>query len=184
MCLGVWFTEVAILRTHRLILAKDIVHSQPRGETALMRLVVHSVDNLSQEFAVRIGLDILVGTRSLVLRLACDGGGNVQSAMTIVDIQLFPGSPPHEVRASHLFPKSPALALRTLGLDTNHRLGACGIASARVADDFHVHDLFGRDAVEFLQVIDLTVVDIHLGGSPAIHLDGIVSLLDARQSAE
>ena len=127
--------------TNRLVIINLIVHLQTGTEITRLVFLIHLIYDLLDTLITAVELDGFIGTCLDVLSRTCQHGRHIKTALTIVHIGLVRYARTIIAESLQLITEAPALPLRSFCLNTNHRLGRCGITGTWVGNDLHVQDL-------------------------------------------
>ena len=167
-----------------MVVVELVVHLQARAEVAVFHPLHRLVDGLLYALTAVVYLHHLVGAGLHILQRTVQHGRYVETALTIVHVQLVFDARGIVVVGLQFVAHTPAFALWPLRLDAYHSLCRGSIACTRIADDFHIQNLVRRYLLQFLHVVEFTAVDIHLGGSTSEYLHAVVGTLHRRQTLQ
>ena len=102
--------------------------------------------------------------------------GNVETASSVVHIQIVRQCVPILINATEVILKTQALALCLFQRDAHDGLHRGGIAGTRVLHHIDMLNLVGAQTREFLHVLHPSAIDVNLGIASTQHLHATVAL--------
>ena len=103
-------------------------------------------------------------------------GGNVETASSVVHIQIVRQCVPILINTTEVILKAQALALCFFQRDANDGLYRGGIAGSGILHHIDVLNLVGAQTRELLHVLHLSAIDVNLGIATPQHLHTTVAL--------